>query len=245
MIKINLSVDSLYYQFPVKVDIAMPYPVLAGRRVKNVWALHCAMKDGSYFFDNLSIGQYVDLQKVNIIAPSLNYFSAKDPDIVYDFLENELWPFITSLFGLSLSREDNCLLGISMGAFESLKWCDRQPEKFSEAALISGVYDFSLCDHKKIKSNRSLNILYKLILPNARHIGLLDGDKSIMESLSSDIKTRFSVYCGDTDYLCLDNNLSIMDRFNELGISSQFEQIPGYHDQAVWSVAISRFLTGI
>lgn len=45
---------------------------------------------------------------------------------------------------VSDSKVDNCVLGVSMGAFGALAWKLRKPELFSSVVAISGYYDHSL-----------------------------------------------------------------------------------------------------
>lgn len=66
---------------------------------------------------------------------------------------------------VSDSKVDNCVLGVSMGAFGALAWKLRKPELFSSVVAISGYYDHSLPFDPKISKQKATYALSKLILP--------------------------------------------------------------------------------
>ena len=114
----------------------------------------------------------------SIFTSSANLFSANDdvsPSIddpwggengsIRDFLHNELKPWIHSTFGFSQDPSFNVVLGISMGAYEALKWAIDCPNDFNKIALFSGVYDFNLYNPNEIKKDRIQFVLHKLIKP--------------------------------------------------------------------------------
>ena len=83
-------------QSPVTVLIALPYPNLSSEQTKTLFALHCAMKDGHYFFDELGLGSYVDKHNVAIVAPCLgnSFFVDNKFQSAGAFLRNELMPYL-------------------------------------------------------------------------------------------------------------------------------------------------------
>ena len=120
---------------PVDIEIAMPGGfTMAKPPFKCLWALHCAMEDGRFFFDSLGLGELALKYQIAVVAPSLGngYFMNSDYERQGDFLQ-EMFTQLSANFPLSPRREDNAVLGISMGAFGALRW-----------ALQSGSY--SLCE---------------------------------------------------------------------------------------------------
>src|SRR5574344_1481053 len=102
MIKLSVNFKSMCLGSSVKVDIALPYPCLNDSKLKSLWTLHCAFKDGSFFFDSLGIAQFVDKYKIAIISPSITASLIDEDDPVYiDFLKNELMPWCETAFDLS------------------------------------------------------------------------------------------------------------------------------------------------
>lgn len=251
MIKATLYIDSIYCQCPVKVDIALPYPYFGERNYKNIWALHCALKDGSFFFDNLAVANYVDQYGLAVIAPSLNFFGALGEDGSYDFLENELFSIIMDTFQLSEKKEDNFLLGISMGAYESLKLIKRSKFQFSRIALLSGVYDFSLCDEKQIKKDRRQSMLFKLVTSNLKRKYGEDFIKTeagnLLKFSDNCLKCnpKVDIYCGAEDFICIDNSKVLLDKLQSANIKCSFSVFSGGHETKVWQDSLEDFVKKI
>ena len=65
MIINKFTIDSFYLQRPVRVTMAMPYPIM-DKNITVIWALHCSLKDENFFFDYLGIGRFVDLKKSSL-----------------------------------------------------------------------------------------------------------------------------------------------------------------------------------
>ena len=56
----------------------------------------------------------------------------------FSFITEELPPFLTKLFPLSVRREDNFVAGFSMGGYGAFKFAMRYPEKFAACGVFSG-----------------------------------------------------------------------------------------------------------
>lgn len=247
MIKNNFSIDSFYLQRPVKVTMAMPYPML-DKNVTVIWALHCSLKDENFFFDYLGIGKFVDLKKVVIVSPSLDDPWGGDNGVVRDFLKNELKPWIYSTFGFSSEPSSNVVLGISMGAYEALKWSIDCPNEFNKIALLSGVYDFNLYDMNEIKKDRTQFVLHKLIRPQIDKIhkktdGTYSG--SLFQEINKlkDNNLSVYIYCGNNDFLSKTQSKELKRLLDINNVNSFMFSSEGGHDALYWSLAVTDFLS--
>lgn len=120
MIKIHLVLDSCILLTKVTVDIALPYNLLNIQdKYKVLWCFHCSLEDGRFFFEKLSLSNYVDSNSLVLIAPSLqnNFFCNSNQSRCEDFISQELIPILRRTLPLSVETKDNFLLGFSMGGF--------------------------------------------------------------------------------------------------------------------------------
>ncbi|MGN0902903.1 MAG: hypothetical protein ACI4M9_06430, partial [Succinivibrio sp.] len=116
MIVSTLKVDSLLLHMPVELKLAMPFSVLKkDRKYSLVVALHCAMSDGSFFFEKLGMLDYVDKHNLVIVAPSLgnSFFMNCSAGKFADFLDLELYPMLLSILPILQDRTEHYLLGVS------------------------------------------------------------------------------------------------------------------------------------
>ena len=249
MIRITQTFESIQLQCPIKVDIALPYPLVTNTPIKSLVTLHCAFKDGAFFFDSLGIANFVDKFKLAVISPSLNTsngFLDEESEGFLDFLEYELIPWVNNSFGISKNVKDHYLLGISMGAYGALKWSLKSKELFSSVGLISGVYDFDNYDIKQLKQHRNQYQIYKLIVPKARKSLLNVKDNGSLIKLLSSIEevpsSNYAIYFGKEDFLSNTQSEFLLKTLKEKNISSTKVCFNGEHDGDFWKLALDSFI---
>lgn len=250
MIKFKISIPSQILFRPVMVMGALPYGVMSEvAPFKTLWGLHCAMEDGEFFFHKLNLGSFIDRYGIAFIAPSLGngYFINSPYEKQADFLQAELMPVLREMLPLSSRREDNMLLGISMGAFGAAHWALRCPETFGAAALISGVFDASLPVDERARKNREQRPLVKLFSEKVMPLLMRDGEGNI--SSEADIRPLyaraaekgapdFALWYGEEDYLSLEQSRNFALNCREQGISVTEHTAPGAHNLAFWEGAV-------
>lgn len=246
MIKITLNVDSIFMQSPVTVLIALPYPNLSSEQTKTLFALHCAMKDGHYFFDELGLGSYVDKHNVAIVAPCLgnSFFVDNKFQSAGAFLRKELMPYLKKKFNFSSLPEENFCLGLSMGAYGAANWTLSE-DCFSKTFLISGVYDFLLERNEMNKMTRSQKNLLRIV-SSMKNV-LLEGTeyfegcclKDLLTSRQNKLKSEVEIYCGEDDYLSKPQSEYFYNLLKNENCSVSIDFLTGDHDTAFWKKVIS------
>lgn len=150
---------------------------------------------------------------------------------------------------VSDSKVDNCVLGVSMGAFGALAWKLRKPELFSSVVAISGYYDHSLPFDPKISKQKATYALSKLILPYVE--GVFSENKEISPTIikkqirkteKSD-DSKFMFYSGDHDYLSLGQSKNIYEFLKESGLRAEYNEVLGDHNVSCWRIAIKMAIT--
>lgn len=247
MIRMTLKIDSLILHETVEVKVALPCSILnIGKKFKTVWALHCAMSSGDIFFERLSMLDYVESLKLVVVAPSLpnTFFVNSNAGKYGDFLDLELYPMLKHMLPISENREDNLVLGVSMGAYGALSWILRKPDFFSTLIAVSGYYDHTLPYDDRLKSQRVTFALSKIIHPYMEKI-FLSEDSQNPNKIESEISTfpfkentNFLFYTGSCDYLTKEQTKHIYNLAVKHELKALYKDVDGEHDVKAWSLAI-------
>ncbi|MCH5277949.1 MAG: hypothetical protein J1E80_08995 [Desulfovibrionaceae bacterium] len=252
--RLRITFPSITLLRPVEIVAALPnaFTGAAGIPYRTVWALHCAMSDGSFFFEQLDASALVEQERIAFIAPSLGngYFVNSPLERQADFLQ-EMFERLREVLPLSRQREDNLVLGISMGAFGALRWAMTN-RNFGGAVGISGVFDCTLPPDARIRENRAQRALYATCSGLMRRL-LLDGDGHMRDD--ADIAAlaahsshpAIALYCGEGDYLSLSQTRHMEQLCRRHGHSVTLSITPGEHDERYWKQvlqdSVSRFFS--
>lgn len=211
MMRLTFSFPSTTLLRPVEIMAALPCGFSTAKPPYRVlWALHCAMENGAFFFDRLYAADIVDNEQIVFVAPSLGngYFVNSPFEAQGDFLQEMLTALRESL-PLSRRREDNAVIGVSMGGFGALRWA-LDSGCFGRIAAISGVFDAHIPPDDRIQKKRVQRALYLSVGKIMQRI-LLDIEgrtrtEADFERLFQKVKGAFPyvyLYCGEDDYLSL------------------------------------------
>ncbi len=252
MIKLTINFESVILQSNVRLSVALPYPNFVQKQIcHTLVALHCALKSGDHFFDELGIGYYVDKYNTAIICPDLgnSFFVDNKFQNVGFFLRSELLPYLSSMMMIPSDKEHTYCLGISMGAYGAVNWALSEPNSFSNVFLISGVYDYCKELDPRIKQDRILKNLAKVVASLKDILFTADGQYisgcDLEDLLSNYVysSTKFHLYCGSEDYLSLSQTLDFNKRLKELSIPSSLEISKGSHDNYFWRQTVEKIFS--
>lgn len=257
MIKIHLVLDSCILLTKVTVDIALPYNLLNIQdKYKVLWCFHCSLEDGRFFFEKLSLSNYVDSNSLVLIAPSLqnNFFCNSNQSRCEDFISQELIPILRRTLPLSVETKDNFLLGFSMGAFGAWNFATKHSHFFSKVALVSGYYDYKLSEDKRFtaknKEQRNLYFIHKMLLPFINKAFFDDnGDvlieydvDHILENYNSDSNQKFYIYVGSRDFFSYSQSYNLYKKMKDKLISVDIKESDGVHDIKYWNNIIETII---
>lgn len=252
MIKLSIQIASQTLYRPVTVTVMLPYTLTTGKGPFRVlYALHPAMENSGIFLEKLYLSEKVDKYKVAIVAPDLGngYFINTPYEKQANFLQTELMPVLCDMLPLSVRREDNMLLGISMGAFGAAHWALSCPEHFSKVALISGVFDASLPVDERALKSRELRPLVKLFSEKVMPQLMRDASGNVFPD--ADIRPlyakaaacgapRFALWYGDKDYLSIDQSRHFFHQCELHGIKAKTYITPGAHNISYWQYTVNQ-----
>lgn len=243
MMRLSLTFPSTTLFRPVETAIALPHGFSTVKPPYRVlWALHCAMERGEFFFDTLGAAEVVDALQIAIVAPSLGNgcFIDSPFEAQGDFLQ-ELLHSLRDILPLSRRREDNAVLGVSMGGFGAIRWA-LESGAFGSAAAISGIFDCTLPPDERMLKNRAQRALYLMFTKRMRQM-LLDADGQVrpeadMERLlrqdPASARPRIHLYCGDQDYLSLPHTTALQELCARCRCPVTLRLEGGEHDAVYW-----------
>ena len=255
MIKLHIILNSTILYRPVEIFAALPYGfTFSSKPHRIIYALHCAMKNGDMFFDDLNLASYVDRENITLIAPSLGngFFVNSAFEHQADFLREELVPALQEKLNLRADPQHTFLLGISMGAYGAMRLTLEASDCFGAVAAISGIYDPLMSPDEHIGKNKNLwplrmifgGAMQKLVL---NQNGELQADADIKNLLASRTRDgqalpRFALFCGDKDYLSLNQTKALATAFSLHDVTHEITVTPGGHDLEYWQRIIPRVL---
>lgn len=245
---LNCNIDSLYLHGNTNVSIVMPncprgqlpQEYFAQKHAyKVLWLLHGAGGDASDWVRKTKIELYCEENDLVAIMPSGgNYMYTNRDDAnmaVYDYFFQELIPMMRSWLPISAKKEDNFIMGLSMGGNGAMKYAFVHPEMFAGAACLSASpFPFENLDETEL--NRG---------------GLLIKYKTKEAMLASDDNTwrLAEEMAGKSEcprlYLCVgskDKHVQRCKNFwqhaREIGLQIYTEEFEGYaHEWRVWDIA--------
>ncbi len=242
MMRLSISLPSTTLLRPVEISAALPSGFCTAKPPYRVlWALHCAMGNGNFFFDTLNAAGVAEREQIALVAPSLGngYFINSPFEAQGDFLQ-EMMRCLREILPLSRQREDNAVLGVSMGGFGAIRWALESGE-FKNAASISGVFDCSLPMDERLLQNRALRALHLTFKERMRQM-LADKDgrtrtEADLELLLRKAEPAFPhvyLYCGEQDYLSLPHTKELERACTRYNCPVCLRVATGEHDQSYW-----------
>lgn len=248
MAVLNINIESMYLHGNTNVTVIMPNRPWGEspeeyyskkRKYKVLWLLHGAGGDASDWLRKTKMELYCVENELMAIMPSggnYMYTNREDASMaVYDFFFMELVPMMRSWLPVSEKREDNFIMGLSMGGNGAIKYAFLHPEMFAGVASLSASpFPFEGLDETEL--NRG---------------GLLTKYKTREAMLASDDNTwRLAekmvgnCLCPKL-YMCVgssDKHVRRCKNFwqhaKELGLNIQTEEFEGYsHEWRLWDMA--------
>ena len=252
MIKLQMTMKSTTLLRPVQVFAFMPHGFFSSAGpYKTIWLLHSAIGDGSMFTDLAPLVELANQKSYALIAPSLGngYFADTTYEKQASFLMGELLPAMRRTLSVSSKKEDNALLGVSMGGFGALRWALDMPDMISSVAVISAYLGMPVPIDERVLKMKDLRALYQVfnkglmprllfdknekLLPDVDLLKLMD--KAKVQGVSM---PRIGLFCGDCDYLAIDQTKAFFSHCESEGISAELFLSEGSHTPDYWNSAI-------
>jgi S-formylglutathione hydrolase FrmB len=207
--------------------------------------LHSAMKGGEMFFENRTVVELAERENLVLIAPCLGmgYFTNSAYEAQADFLKGEFLTAMRRSLPISEAREDNFILGVSMGGFGAFRWALDTPDVFAGAVAISSSLDPRIpIDERAMKDRkqRALVLMFaktmraRLLTAEGKMTPDTDLQAMLLAGKRSCSLPRLALYHGETDYFALNSNEAFYKLCIEEDIAVARYTAPGVHDFDYW-----------
>ena len=140
---VTVRLQSRVLFMPTDVTVLLPEtPAAEGEKLKVLWLLHGANGDHRSFLYSADFNAYARRHRCLIVLPAAlnsDYGNYEHFGTGYNFpayFFDELMPFVYATFPTSPKREDNYLLGASMGGYGAMSLGLARPERFAALGML-------------------------------------------------------------------------------------------------------------
>lgn len=223
---------SAVLQEHLKISVILP-DNLPNKPLPTIWLLHGLGENGSCWYRFTTIENLASQYQVAVIMPNVYrsfYMDEVNGLSYWTYLTKELMPELRRMLPLSTLRNQNFVIGNSMGGFGALKFGFKHPEWFSAVAALSPAVN--LRDIIPIMSDISRVFGPKLPKNYLENLALTAPNDQLKE-----IQWYRSI--GDHDFM-RDSNDHFTDFMNSLGMNETYSVTPGDHDWTFWDNEIKK-----
>jgi putative tributyrin esterase len=209
-----------------------------------LYLLHGLSDDHTTWQRRTSIERYVASIDLAVVMPAMHrsvYADMAHGYRYWTFISEELPALAQSFFPLSDVREENFVVGLSMGGYGAFKLALTYPDRYVAAASLSGTLDFTRVVNEQEKRWRvGIRKIFGASLPIAeRRNDLFWLAKQMVKS--EKVQPLLYQWCGTEDSLYRDN-LRFQAYAKSVGLALTYEESPGTHEWQYWDQQIQRVL---
>lgn len=205
-------------------------------KYKCLYLLHGLSDDNSIWLRRTSIERYATKYGICVVMPFADksfYTNMKYGDKYYTHIACEVPEIVREFFNVSQKREDNFIVGNSMGGYGALKIGLRECDKFCAAAGLSPCADI-----KKLSFGKTFLPIFGENFEVSDEDDLLYLADSQKENPN---KPRLYIGIGTNDFL-YENNKGLCEKLKENGYDFTYRESEGAHDWGFWDVYIQYVL---
>lgn len=204
---------------------------------KVVYLLHGLSDNCSCWSRFTAIERYAREQGAAIIMPEVQRSFYTDMALgvgYFTYVQKELPQICARLFGLSQKREQNFVMGLSMGGYGAWKCALTAPGQYAGCAGFSSVTDI-----ERRAAGGSLE--YQAIFGPALQVPENASLTKLLEKQDAANLPRFFMTCGEQDGLYAEN-CNFAKALEEKGAALEFLHWPGNHTWDFWDKSVKMAL---
>ena len=203
-------------------------------KFKTLWLLHGLSDDHSAWMRLTAVERYARTYNMAVVMPCVDrswYTDTAYGKKYFTYITQELPEKMAFFFkGYSTAREDNLIMGLSMGGYGAIKATLTYPEKYSFCASFSGALDITRknrpCDINEWRS------IFGFELQSADDLAGTKHDVFHLAENSKDLPFIY-MWCGTEDTL-IEINKTFDAHLTRLGIDHTFKCSEGNHTWKYW-----------
>lgn len=211
-------------------------------KFKTLWLLHGRGGNHTVWQRYTSIERYARELGIAVVMPSVDvswYADTAYGKKYFTYITEELPSIIAHYFkGYSAAREDNFIMGLSMGGYGAVKAAMTYPEKYHYCASFSGALDIT-------RKNRTCNLdewrsIFDFEMKSPDELAGSGHDVFALAESGKDFP-YFYLWCGTEDVL-IDINRAFSSHLSGLKIPHEFHESEGNHSWQWWDLHVKRAL---
>lgn len=206
-----------------------------------IYLLHGLSGNCSDWSRFTAVEQYVAKKGAAVIMPEVQRSFYADMALGIDYfsyVREELPQICSRLFGLSLRREKNYIMGLSMGGYGALKCALSAPKRYAGCAAFSAAIEIEPLIASA--SGRMARELQAILGPEGKIPPEADPYALLNQRRGAQLP-RFFVTCGEQDAL-YQENVRFVKALEERGADVRFEHWEGDHRWEVWDKSVEMAL---
>lgn len=206
-----------------------------------VYLLHGLSEDASSWIRKSNAERYALDRGLVLVMPSVDrsmYCDGVLGQNYFSYLTQELPGYLEKVFGLSRKREQNYIMGFSMGGFGAARAALTYPEQYAAWGALSGLVDlmpmlFRLDDATREEFPFLAAEAGRVDTSPLNPVNLIDGEKQK--------ELRGYLSCGLQDDLLICTR-RFQEASEKAGLPNRFAYVPGRgHDWTFWEEQIPLF----
>lgn len=228
-----------------------------------LYLLHGSSDDHSTWLRRTSLERYLAGRRLAVVIPALESSYCVNQKYGYDyfrFITEEVPEVSERYFKISAKREDRFVAGLSMGGYAAMKLALCAPEKYSYAASLSGVVDYTtycedsgldysggLAAERKLLEEGRLGDYYE-IRDFRLNFGSLDEFRKseddlirVLDDVDPAKLPKLNISCGTEDMLYHCNQM-FCKKLEKQKVGFTYFETPGVHEWGVWDQNIQKVL---
>lgn len=222
----------------VCVPANSPY-IDAQGNVPVITVLHGLSDNRTAWIRRTNIELYAEQRGVALVIPEVqrSFYADMHKGIAYyRYISQELPDQCCRMFHLSKKKEDNYLMGISMGGYGTLKLAFRQPERYEAVAAFSSAVDVE----KRLLSPEAFIGQGEREAITGDHIADENNLFFLAEKApDKEALPRIFMTCGKSDYMYEDNR-RFCRHLDAQGVPYTYEEWEGGHDWRFWEASVQK-----
>lgn len=207
--------------------------------LKVVYLLHGLADNCTGWSRYTSVERYAREYNVAVVMPEVQRSFYADMEMglrYFSYVLEEVPKVCGRFFGFSKKREQNFMMGLSMGGYGALKCVLNRPEKYAGCAAFSAVTDLSArVASAPFDERQEFKAIFGMELEVPKESDLF----ALLETVDMDKLPQIYTACGEKDDLYA-QNVRFAECLKKKGADMVFEHWEGIHDWRFWDKAVER-----
>lgn len=208
-----------------------------------VYLLHGLSDNATCWQRRVPVERYAQRYKVAVVMPEVQrswYTDMAEGLAYFRYIHRELPDFCQRVFGVSKKREQNYVMGLSMGGYGAMKCALTQPFRYGGCASFSGALRVDTRYTRYVDNPQMMREWAAITGHKDGTLGpVADLRKLAAKAAGKAGLPRLYITCGAEDFL-LDANHSFVETLGELGIPHDYEEWPGAHTWEFWNTSLEK-----